>query len=155
LPEIVAVTFTEKAAGEMKLRVRAEIEKARTNPDTASDERKRLDAALGHLELARIGTIHAFCADLLRERPVEAQVDPLFEVVDQDAATALLYRAFEAWFERALADPLEGIRRVLRRRRRRGSDEGPREALRKAVESLVEHRDFDAPWRRDPFDRND
>src|SRR5207244_5017958 len=70
LARTVAVTFTEKAAGEMKLRLRLEIEKARA--DATSDERKRLDRALEELELARIGTIHAFCGDLLSERPIEA-----------------------------------------------------------------------------------
>jgi ATP-dependent exoDNAse (exonuclease V) beta subunit len=58
LDRIVAVTFTEKAAGEMKLRLRSEIEKAR--PLAAPVERDRLERALEQLELARIGTIHAF-----------------------------------------------------------------------------------------------
>jgi ATP-dependent exoDNAse (exonuclease V) beta subunit len=76
LDRIVAVTFTEKAAGEMKLRLRSEIEKARAL--AAPEERNRLVHALEQLELARIGTIHAFCGDLLHERPVEAGIDPLF-----------------------------------------------------------------------------
>ena len=63
------MTFTEKAAGEMKLRLRSEIERARQ--DATAEERKRLERALSELELARVGTIHAFCGDLLRERPVE------------------------------------------------------------------------------------
>lgn len=153
LEGVVAVTFTEKAAGEMKLRLRAEIERARGDPGLPADERTRLDAALAQLELARIGTIHSFCADLLRERPVEAGVDPLFDVVAEDESRRLLDAAFDAWFERTLADPPEGVRRVLRRRPGRADDAGPRAALRGAVECLVEHRDFDAPWRRDPFDR--
>src|SRR5262245_54580418 len=66
LAKTVAVTFTEKAAGEMKLRLRGEIEKARLS--SMGDERERLDHALRELELAHIGTIHAFCIDLLRER---------------------------------------------------------------------------------------
>ena len=74
LDRVVAVTFTEKAAGEMKLRLRSEIEKARAR--AAPEERDRLELALEHLELARIGTIHAFCGDLLHERPVEAGIDP-------------------------------------------------------------------------------
>src|SRR5438094_302565 len=84
LDRIVAVTFTEKAAGEMKLRLRTEIE--RTRKDTAAEEQKRLEQALLQLEIARVGTIHAFCGDLLRERPVEAGIDPLFEVATEDEA---------------------------------------------------------------------
>jgi ATP-dependent helicase/nuclease subunit A len=149
LDRIVAVTFTEKAAGEMKLRLRTEIERARL--DAAAKERERLERALSELELARVGTIHAFCGDLLRERPVEGGVDPLFEVAAEDEAEGLADRAFESWFQAALADPREGVRRLLRRRSR---GQRPREMLRSALASLVEHRDFPAPWRRDPFDRS-
>ena len=72
LGRLVAVTFTEKAAGEMKLRLRGEIEKARRDPELPGEEYARLETALHQLELAHIGTIHSFCGDLLRERPVEA-----------------------------------------------------------------------------------
>ena len=74
LEQVVAVTFTEKAAGEMKLRLRSEIEKARSDAQVPAEERARLDRALHQLELAQIGTIHAFCGNLLRERPIEACV---------------------------------------------------------------------------------
>jgi ATP-dependent exoDNAse (exonuclease V) beta subunit len=152
LEGIVAVTFTDKAAGEMKLRLRAEIEKARDA--SAPDEvRARLDAALGSLEVAHIETIHSFCADLLHRRPVEAGVDPLFEVAAGDEQERLLERAFDAWFQTVLADPPEGVRRVLRRRPRGPDANGPRRELRTAAAALVEHRDFASPWRRDPFDR--
>lgn len=154
LDRIVAVTFTEKAAGEMKLRLRAEIERARAEEGLGLKERGRLEKALSHLELARIGTIHAFCADLLRERPVEAGVDPLFEVAPEDESQRTLERAFETWFQRTLADPPEGVRRVLRRRPREFGAQGPRESLRQGAASLVDHRDFEAPWKREPFDRN-
>jgi ATP-dependent helicase/nuclease subunit A len=149
LDRVVAVTFTEKAAGEMKLRLRSEIEKARAR--VAPEERDRLERALEHLELARIGTIHAFCGDLLHERPVEAGIDPLFEVASEDAADALADEAFEGWFQRILADPPEGVRRILRRR---SGMQSPREQLRSAMQGLREHRDFPEAWRRDPFDRN-
>ncbi len=155
LDRVVAVTFTEKAAGEMKLRLRAEIEQARSAASASPDERACLDGALEQLELARIMTIHAFCADLLHERPIEAGVDPLFEVADEEESTRLLDRAFDAWFQPVLADPPEGVRRILRRRPRRRDEAGPRDQLRRAVANLVEHRDFDAAWRRDPeFDRD-
>lgn len=153
LDRVVAVTFTEKAAGEMKLRLRSEIERARSDPDLPPEERARLDAALEKLELARIGTIHGFCSDLLHERPIEAGVDPLFEIASPDVADRFLDRAFESWFQGALADPPEGVRRILRRRPRGPFASGPRDALRGAVANLCEHRDFEAPWTREPFDR--
>ena len=77
MTEIVAVTFTEKAAGELKLRLREALEHQRASaPDAVVEE--RLDDALTFLEDAHVNTIHGFCAELLRERPVEACVDPLF-----------------------------------------------------------------------------
>ena len=151
LDRIVALTFTDKAAGEMRLRLRAELERARAAQ--AEDERRRLDKALEQLELARIATIHAFCGELLQERPIEAGVDPLFAVASPDEAERLLQRAFDDWFQRALADPPEGVRRFLRRRPRGPDARGARETLLAAARTLVEHRDFTARWRRDPFDR--
>jgi ATP-dependent exoDNAse (exonuclease V) beta subunit len=148
LSRLVAVTFTEKAAGEMKLRLRGEIEQVR--PLAEPEERDRLDRALEELELARIGTIHAFCGDLLHERPIEAGIDPLFEVASEDEAEALADTAFENWFQKILSDPPEGVRRILRRRSGRHS---PREQLRRAMQALREHRDFPEPWRREPFSR--
>jgi ATP-dependent exoDNAse (exonuclease V) beta subunit len=151
LDQIVGVTFTEAAAGELKLRLRGEIERVRQGDDTPAVARARLRDALPQLEEARIGTIHSFCADLLRERPVEAEVDPCFEVAPEDAAGDLLGRVFDRWFEHELADPTEGVRRLLRRR---GRDEGPRGWLRAAAAELVERRDFPAPWRHGDFARD-
>ena len=153
LERMVAVTFTEKAAGELKLRLRSEIESARSAAPDAT-VRARLDTALGQLELARINTIHAFCADLLRERPLEAGVDPLFQVAPDDAAAVILDEAFSDWFDPALANPPEGVRRMLRRRPVRWDDPSPREQLLAAARNLVEHRDFDGAWTRKPFERD-
>ena len=85
---IVAVTFTEKAAGELKLRLRQalERERAETRPDRDAGARANLDEALKYLEEAHVNTIHGFCAELLRERPVEARVDPLFRVLTETQA---------------------------------------------------------------------
>ena len=152
LDRILSVTFTDKAAGEMKLRLRAELEKAREGAAVAA-EHDRLTVALSRLEVAQIGTIHSLCADLLRERPVEAQVDPLFEVAAGETADRLFDQAFDAWFQQVVALPPEGVRRLLRRKSRFRDAPGQREVLREAGRSLSEHRDFAAPWRREPFDR--
>ena len=168
LGQIVAVTFTDAAAGELKLRLRAEIERERQSPDASPEEKQFLTDALPQLEEARIGTIHSFCGDTLRERPVEAGIDPLFEVASDDTSRPLFEMAFDRWFEGQLANPSDAVRRVLRRRprreysrgrpatlARRRSGEGPRRRLRHAALELIERRDFPAPWRHDPeFDRD-
>ncbi len=150
LEGIIAVTFTDKAAGEMKLRLRTAIEEARQGLEDPA-ARAPYDRAVRQLEAARIGTIHSFCADLLRERPVEAGVDPKFQVLPEEEAGRLLDRAFQDWFEETLADPPEGVRRVLRRPPERvygGGWRGPRQELRDAAQVLVDHRDFPAAWQR-------
>ena len=168
LSQIVAVTFTDAAAGELKLRLRAEIERERQSPEATPEEKEFLNDALPQLEEARIGTIHSFCGDTLRERPVEAGIDPLFEVASDETSRPLFEMAFDRWFERQLANPSEAVRRVLRRRprreyskgkpatlARRRSGDGPRRRLRYAALELIERRDFPAPWRHDPeFDRD-
>jgi ATP-dependent helicase/nuclease subunit A len=152
---LVAVTFTEKAAAELKLRLREHLDRARA-AEPAAARRANLEDALRRLEEAHINTIHGFCADLLRERPVEAGVDPAFEVLIEPAARRLYDRVFDEWFARALEDPPEGVRRVLARRQDDEDEvgEGPVDRLRRAGYELVEWRDFPARWRRDPaFDR--
>ncbi len=152
LDQIISVTFTEKAAGEMKLRLREALERARE--EAIGVEAARLRQALQHLEVARIGTIHGLCADLLREYPVEAQVDPLFEVAAEDGAESLFDTAFTHWFERVLSDPPEGVRRLLRRTPRGSAEDPPRVKLLQAAFQLSDHRDFQTAWRRPPFDRH-
>ena len=124
IDEVVAVTFTEKAAGELKLRLREDLERAYAMAGDVPT-RERLAEALAHLEEASIGTIHGFCADLLRERPLEADVDPRFEVLMEPASMQLLDQAFDMWLRASLETPGEGLRRILRRRQRPSEDDGP------------------------------
>jgi ATP-dependent exoDNAse (exonuclease V) beta subunit len=151
LPGLVAVTFTEKAAGELKLRLRTGLEKA--HAAASGEERARLAQATAELEAAQVSTLHAFAAQLLRERPVEARVDPAFETLDEDGQRRLFGEAFDTWFARTLESPPPGVRRLLRRRPRRFGDASPRDLLQGAAVALAEHRDFATAWRRDPFDR--
>ena len=174
--EIVAVTFTEKAAGELKLRLREALEDARRSAAFASasltsvgrdcsraDAQTRklglLDNALGHLEEAQISTIHGFCADLLRERPVEALVDPLFTVLTEGQGQRLYDDAFRRWMEDQLANPPEGVRRSLRRPGFSGFgfqadfDDGPIGRISNAGWELIQWRDFEGAWTREPFAR--
>jgi ATP-dependent helicase/nuclease subunit A len=155
---IVAVTFTEKAAGELKLRLREALERERASASEPA-ARDRLDDALGQLEEAHVSTIHGFCAELLRERPVEGGVDPLFAVLTESQSERLFEEAFGVWLQAQLADPPEGVRRALRRSTAasfsaaRPRQDGPVDRLRRAAWGLAQWRDFPAPWTRRPFDR--
>ncbi len=151
---LVAVTFTRKAAGELKLRLRHQLDKARAATDDR-DQQGHLEHALARLEEAHIGTIHSFCAEILRERPVEAGIDPAFEEVDEDSAANLYDRAFQRWIEHKLQDMPEGLRRALSRLALAYSFDRstPLERLREAGRSLVDWRDFEAPWERRDFGR--
>ena len=154
---IVAVTFTEKAAGELKLRIRKELESRRQRASDPTAQ-ENLSAAIQHLEEAHVSTIHGFCADLLRERPVEAGVDPLFDVLTEPQSERIFNEAFGTWLSGQLEQPGDGVRRALRRsvwsRDGRDRDDGPIDRIRRAGRELAEWRDFDGPWRRDPFDRD-
>src|SRR5262249_55348924 len=116
-------------------------------------------AAPATLEEAHGNSIHGFCAEILRERPVEARVDPLFTVLTETQSERLYTRAFRSWFQEQLRNPPEGIRRALRRSTPpsyfgAGSEvEGPVERLRNAGRDLRQWRDFDSPWRRPTYDR--
>jgi ATP-dependent helicase/nuclease subunit A len=148
IDRIAGVTFTEKAAGELKLRLRSELERAR-RAEKNSATRNRLEQALAHLEEARLSTIHSFCGDLLRERPVEARIDPQFEVLTEAQSLHLYREAFRSWFERKLEDLPEGTRRILRRKTRKSSTE----TLISAGWELSKWRDFSAKWQRPTYDR--
>jgi ATP-dependent helicase/nuclease subunit A len=154
ISHIVAVTFTNKAAGELKLRLRQELDRARGSAITPS-ERSNIEDALEHLEEASIGTIHSFCAQILRERPVEAVVDPAFEELSEQQASRIYERAFRTWIQRKLGEGAPGLRRALVRLASRDSFDGasPMEQLQYAAWKLIEWRDHPTAWRKVEFNR--
>jgi ATP-dependent exoDNAse (exonuclease V) beta subunit len=104
---ICAITFTEKAAGEMKVRLRQELEREAVREDTRGG---RANAALRDLESAMISTFHAFAVSLLKERPVEAGLDPRFSALDDLQSDLFFLELWEPWIGRALRErrhPLE------------------------------------------------
>jgi ATP-dependent exoDNAse (exonuclease V) beta subunit len=97
LSSIAAITFTEKAADEMKKRIQDRLQTEQT-----------------HLPLRgqhdfRISTIHGFCARILRDDPAGAGVDPLFTVLEEAEAQKMLTGAMTEAYARLVIDADEGM----------------------------------------------
>ena len=104
--QIAAITFTRKAAAELRGRFQLTLERA-LDAEHDDARRQRAQQALRHLERLFAGTIHAFCAHLLRERPVEAAVAPGFTELDEIAEIDQRRRAWRDYLDRqrALGSP--------------------------------------------------
>jgi ATP-dependent helicase/nuclease subunit A len=103
---VLAFTFTEKAAGELRGRVRFELRRRAAIAEEAGDHaRARRLRELARSPGAWLTTIHGFCRRLLAAHPIAAGVDPGFRVFDQTEADLLAERAFDDAFDALLADP--------------------------------------------------
>jgi ATP-dependent helicase/nuclease subunit A len=99
---LAAVTFTRKAAAELRGRFRLALEGAAR--ETSGDEKARLQQALSNVEQCFIGTIHSFCARLLRERPIEAEVDLDFQELEDEDDQRLRQEAWQEYTALLFAD---------------------------------------------------
>ncbi|MCO4261501.1 UvrD-helicase domain-containing protein [Pseudarthrobacter sp. MDT3-26] len=106
LKSVAAITFTEKAAGELRERVRRQLDDA-----SPTDLRRR---ALDQLDTAPIGTIHSFAARIISEHPIEAGVPPLITVVDELRSQIAFTRRWEAARQKLFTDPsIDDALRIL------------------------------------------
>lgn len=111
IERLAAVTFTRRAAGELRLRIREGMLRAIADEATSEARRAVLRTALGGLDAAWVGTIHSFADRLLRLEPMACGLSPDYAILeDSDELHA------EAWLElldvcerRALPAWLEGV----------------------------------------------
>ena len=117
---IAAVTFTEFAASELLIRVRAFVgalaagdvptELRVALPDGLSDEQRRnLAAADAALDEMTCSTIHGFCQRLITPYPVEADIDPGAAVMDRDQVDLVFDELIDAWLREELASEAGGL----------------------------------------------
>jgi ATP-dependent helicase/nuclease subunit A len=104
--EIAAVTFTEKAAAELRDRIRRALEQVATNspPEEAADA-SRARAALDELDGAAVSTLHAFAQRLLSENPIEAGLPPRIDVLDDIGSQLAFEERWTRFVDELLDDP--------------------------------------------------
>jgi len=116
--EIVAITFTERAAAELKMKLQESLQRQIAEDQEAggADEARdtsHLAEALWGLERMQVTTIHSFCASLIRERPVEAGVDPNFDVADELMSSIIEEERLDEWLARRMDERAPCLARAL------------------------------------------
>ncbi|MGN0824192.1 MAG: UvrD-helicase domain-containing protein [Candidatus Coproplasma sp.] len=135
LDNVLCVTFTKKAAAQMKDKLRSELVKRLNVED--SEKLNHLRKQLGKINTADISTIDAFCSRLVKTYFYELQIDSSFEVIAEEAERAALKeRAMDAVFESRYKDGDEEFLMLLQRLKRKRSDKPVRTMISDAYEKV-------------------
>jgi ATP-dependent helicase/nuclease subunit A len=99
---LAAITFTEAAAAELRERVRTQLEEEAVNPNRPGEERALCARAAREMSQATIQTLHSFAASILRERPLESGLPPMFDVIDEIESDIRFEETWQAWLDHSL-----------------------------------------------------
>ena len=101
---IAAVTFTRKAAAELRQKFQERLEQVVAGLPLEHPDLPALETAIRDIDHAFLGTIHSFCARLLRERPLEAGLDPGFREVLESESERMQREFWVEFLERLATD---------------------------------------------------
>ena len=102
LRSIAAITFTDKAAGELYKKIADQIEEKINLSAYDEPLLKKLENLRRQLVSANISTIHSFCIDILKENPVEAGIDANFIPIEEQLSNELIELAVEEVIKKSL-----------------------------------------------------
>jgi len=134
---LMVVTFTDKAAVEMKERVYAAIDREIQRTGDTHFKKLRDDFLKN-----RISTFHAFCAALLREYPIEAQIDPYFRVMDETDKVFFLRRIIDRVINELAEQKEQADLSVL-------NSEWSKSGIANVIYTVIQKREDTGPWLRD------
>lgn len=136
LDEVLAVTFTKKAAAQMKEKLRKALIERMSGADGA--QKARLKAQLGKIPSAGISTIHSLCATLLRTYFYEVGIDGSFDIISADDSVAkdLKRDVLDGLFERYYAEDNEDFKLLLSCYLRKRSDASLRRYINEAYDKV-------------------
>ena len=141
--EILAVTYTKKAAAQMKDKLRKELIKTIGSPETDKTLKKRLKGQLPKVAGADISTVHSFCSRLIRAHFFMVKVDADFRITTGEGSDAELFdRALDLVFEDAYKDSEEQFLSLLSVYFRKKKDDTLKQIIKKLYFAVRTHADY-------------